>query len=93
MYALAQNKTTLEKSSVEFQELSRLIKDKEFKATSKINRDQGKIIRFALKKAARMFHHAPIEYNIIPSMREELIFLRSFLYLTQEWSGTCPLLI
>ena len=78
-HALAQNKTTFEKSSVEFQELSRLIKDKNFNATSKINRDQGKIIRFALKKAARMFHHAPIEYNIIPSMREELDFFEKFL--------------
>ena len=61
------------------QELSRLIKNKNFKATSKINREQGKIIRFALRKAARMFHHAPIEYNIIPSMGEELDFFENFL--------------
>ena len=42
-HALAQNKTTLEKSSFEFQELSRLIKNKSFKATSKINREKERL--------------------------------------------------
>ena len=38
-----------------------------------------KIVRFALKKAAKMVHHSPIEYNIVPSMREELDFFEEFL--------------
>ena len=74
---LGPEQTTLEKSSPEFQELSKLIKHNIFKATSIIIREQGKIIRFALKKAARMVHRVPLEYNIIPSVREELIFLKS----------------
>ena len=78
-YALAQNKPTVERSSLEFQELLKLIKNRHFKATSNINREHGNIIRFALKKAARMYHHAPIEYNIVPSMREELNFFENFL--------------
>ena len=84
VYALAQNKYTLETSSSEFQELTKIFKRKDFKGRvhgprsgdhSTVN--EHKIVRFALEKAARMVHHVPMEYNIVPSMREKLDFLRS----------------
>ena len=71
--ALAQNKYTLETSSSEFQEVTKTFRNKNSKPTDK----EQNIIRFALKKAARMVHHVPMEYNIVTSMREELDFLQS----------------
>ena len=77
-HALAQNKFTLERSSFEFQQLTKLLKNKDYRPNSKVD-EEHKIIRFALKKAARMVHHAPVEYNIIPSMREELDLFANYL--------------
>ena len=74
-HALAQNKHILEKSSHEFQELTKVFTDKNPKPTD----EEHKIIRFALKKAARMVHHIPMEYNIVPSMREEINFFAEYL--------------
>ena len=59
--------------------MSKLINNKDFKTASKLNRNHEKITRFALKKAARMIHHAHIEYNITPSTREELNFFEEHL--------------
>ena len=73
--ALAQNKYTLETSSSEFQKLTKTFRNKNSKPTDK----EQNIIRFALKKAARMVHHVPMEYNIVPSMREELDFFAKHL--------------
>ena len=39
--------------------------------TSKPNKDHKDILRVALEKTARMVNHSPIEYNIVPAMREE----------------------
>ena len=84
-HALAQNRFTLENSSKEFQKLTSLIQNRSVKIASKYNKDYEKIIRFALKKSARMVHHAPIKYNIVPSMREEINFFEEHL---KPGSGT-----
>jgi len=68
-FALAQNKIFLQSASPEFKNLSR-------KITSK-NHDS--IVRHALKKASRMVHHSSQEYNIVPSMRQEIDFLEQVL--------------
>ena len=78
-HALMQNKYTLKNSSKEFQELTNLIQRKDIKLSKKYSRDYEKIISFALKKLARMVHHVPIKYNIVPSMREELNFFGVYL--------------
>ena len=78
-HALMQNKYTLKNSSKEFQDLTSLIQRKNIKPGRKYNKDYEKIIRFALKKSARMVHHAPIKYNIVPSMREEIDFFEVYL--------------
>ena len=51
--------------------------------------------RFALKKAARMVHHSTIEYNIVPSMREDLDFFEEFLAPNSgvEWDAPIACLI
>ena len=38
--------------------------------------DEHKIVRFALKKAARMVYHVPMEFYIVPSTRKEQDVLR-----------------
>ena len=76
-FALSQNKLFLESSSREFQLLAKKIKSNDFKFES--SRDHGRVVRFALKKAAKMVHHCSREYNIVPSMREELDFLEQSL--------------
>ena len=78
-FALAQNRLTLLDSSPEFQRLVKTMQCKNFSPKSRLTEDHENIIRFALKKAAKMAHHSPIEYNIVPSMREELGFFEEFL--------------
>ena len=71
-FALAQNKLTLEKSSSEFKRLAKTISSKNFSPSEKGNKEHQSIVRFALKKAAKMMHNSPAQYNTIVSMREEL---------------------
>ena len=86
-HALAQNRYTLETSSAEFQELTKTFKNK----ISKPSHKEHKIIRFALKKAARMVHHVPMEYNIVPSMREELDFFAESLKTSSDVNWEAPI--
>ena len=68
---------------------------KNFSPKSKLTKDHENIICFALKKAAKMVHHSPIEYNIVPSMREELNFVEEFLAPDSgvEWEAPIAYLI
>ena len=76
-FALAQNKSFLESTSEEFRTLARQIDKKNFRSsTSKVHE---KLVRFALKKAARMVHQSKEEYYIVDSMREELDFFEQYL--------------
>ena len=76
-FALAQNKVFCESLSKEVQLLAKKIRNKDFRSES--SRDHGRVVRFALKKSTRMVHHCSMEYNIVPSMREELDFLEQYL--------------
>ena len=40
------------------------------------HKDHDKVVRFAMKKAAKMPHSSNMEYNIVPSMQEEINFFR-----------------
>ena len=55
-----------------FKSLLETIKTKNFK--SNMNSEHNSTVRFAIKKAAKMVHHAKMEYNIVTSMREEISF-------------------
>ena len=78
-FALAQNKLMLEKLSPEFKKLAKTISSRNFSPFQKANKNHQSTVRFALKKAARMVHNFPAEYNIIPSMNEELEFFKKSL--------------
>ena len=78
-FAFAQHKKTLSHSSKEFKMLVETIKCKNSSPNAEVNKNHESIIQHALKKAARMIHHSPIEYNIVPSMREEIAFFQKLL--------------
>lgn len=78
-FALAQNKLMLSKSSPEFKRLAKTISSGNFSPSNKDNKEHQSTVRFALKKAARMVHHSSAEYNIIPSMKDELDFFKKIL--------------
>ena len=90
-FVLAQNKEALTSSSPEFQQLVEQVHRKNFKASFQSNRKHEKIVRFALKKAAKMVHHSPIECNIVPSVRQELDFSEEFLKPDHGVSWESPL--
>ena len=71
-FALAQNKLMLSKSSLEFKKLAKIISAKNFSPTEKLNKEHQSIVMFGLKKAAKMIHDSPVEYNLVVSTREEL---------------------
>ena len=52
-----------------------MFKNKDFKPTV----EEHKVIRFTPKKVARMVHHVLMDYNIVPSIREELDFCAEYL--------------
>ena len=90
-FALAQNKLMLEKSSFEFKRLARTISSGNFSRSEKSNKDHQSTVRFALKKAARMVHSSPAQYNIIPSMKEELGFFKDILEPTSSVAWEAPI--
>ena len=55
------------------------IKCKNSSPNAEVNKNHESIIQHALKKAARMIYHSPSEYNIVPSMKEEIAFFQKFL--------------
>jgi hypothetical protein len=69
-FALAQNKKVLESTSTEYQLPVESISSQKEKYQS--IKDHGKLVQFALNKSARMVHHLSQEFNIFPSMREEI---------------------
>lgn len=71
-FALAHHTFTLENASFEYKRLARTISCKNFSSAANINNEHQSTVRFALKKAAKMIHDSPAEYNIIVPMREEL---------------------
>ena len=71
-FALAQNQTFLKSTSVEFQRQIKMTKCAGFK-------NMEPFVRFAIKKAAKLVHHCPVEYNIVESMREEIEFFARYL--------------
>jgi hypothetical protein len=76
-YALAENKRLLAESSPEFRAICLSLKTGNFPCTAK---DQAKHVNHAMKKAARLVHHAKFEYNINKTMRQEIEFFREKLH-------------
>jgi hypothetical protein len=72
-YALAENKRLLTESSQEFRDIIKSIKSGSFHCSAT---DQNRHISFALKKAARMVHHAGYKFVINETMRQEIEFFR-----------------
>ena len=72
-YALAKNKQLLLESSREFRDIVHSLHTGSFPCLSK---DQVRHISFALKKAAKLVHHAKCKYIINKSMRQEIEFFR-----------------
>ncbi len=65
-YALAKNKRLLADSSPEFQSICLSLRMGNFPCTAK---DQIKHVNHAMKRAARMVHHAKFKFNINKTMR------------------------
>ena len=76
-YALSENKRFLQDSSTEFQSLVASLKTGRFSCSVK---DQVRHISFALKRSAKLVHHARYQYNIPKSMRLEIEFFRDQLH-------------
>jgi len=75
--ALAANKAFLLEASPEFNLLIGRIRSNNYKASD--NRHNGKVIRFAMKQAARQIHHCKNDFFINAEMKEEIAFFRHFL--------------
>ncbi len=73
VYALSENKRLLQDSSPEFQSLVASMKTGHFVCSVK---DQVRHISFALKKSAKLVHHARYQYIIPKTMRQEIEFFR-----------------
>ena len=78
-FTIAQTKLILTDSSPKFQGLIKTMQCKNFSPRSKLNKDHESMVGFVLKTALRIVHDSPIEYNIVPSVREELDFFEEFL--------------
>ena len=89
-FALAQNKLLLSKASLEFKKLAKIISAK-ITPTEKLNKEHQSIVRFALKKAAKMIHNSPAEYNIVVSMREEIELFKKMLEPTSSVAWEAPI--
>ena len=72
-FALAQNKRLLLESSREFRDVVQSLRTGSYLCSAK---DQAKYISFALKKSAKMIHHAKFKFRITSSMRQEIEFFR-----------------
>merc|ERR1712086_1116135 len=66
------NQIFLKLTSVEFQRQIKMTKCAGIK-------NMETFVRFAIKKAAKLVHHCPVEYNIVRSMREEIEFFARYL--------------
>ncbi len=75
-FALAQNRCLLTESSREFRGVVESLRTGSFPCSSK---DQARHISFALKKAAKMVHHAKYKFRINTTMRQEIEFFRATL--------------
>ena len=84
-FALTQNKHTMSHSSPQFKSCWQRLMQKKIRT-----RDQQSLSKhnpFHTQKMARLVHHAPIKYNIVPSMREEIDFFAG--YLDRQEDSTC----
>jgi len=76
-HALGENKKELKKFSPAFRSLIDTIGARNFNASKR--RDHDKVVRFAIKQAARQVHHSTRKYNINKTMRAEIEFFREML--------------
>ena len=88
-YALSRNKQFLAESSPEFQALVKEIEARRFKSIACKN--QAQILRFVMKKHARMVHHSKRKYEINKSMRTEIEFFRQSLASNSSISWETPI--
>ena len=88
-FALGKNKEYLEAHSKEFQHLVALQKSGTRFAGAKTSHD--KIVRFAIKQAARSVHHSRRKYDIVPTMRAEIEFFRRMLQPNTGLSWETPI--
>ena len=72
-FALAQNKRLLTESSRKFRDVVQSLRTGSYLCSAK---DQARHISFALKKSAKMIHHAKFKFRINSSMRQEIEFFR-----------------
>jgi hypothetical protein len=72
-YALAKNKRLLADSSPKFQSICLSLRMGNFPCTAK---DQVKHVNHAMKRAAKMVHHAKFEFNTNKTMHQEIDFFR-----------------
>jgi hypothetical protein len=72
-YALSENKRLLSETSQEFRDMILAIQSGTFVTPCK---DLARHTSFAMKRAAKMTHHAAYEYNITTTMRAEIEFFR-----------------
>ena len=87
-YALSENKRLLQDSSPEFRSIVSSLKTGHFPCSIK---DQVRHISFALKRSAKLVHHARYQYNIDKMMRQEIEFFREKLDPTSEVRWESPI--
>ena len=87
-YALSENKRLLQDSSAEFRTLVSSLKTGRFACSVK---DQVRHTSFALKRSAKLVHHARYQYNINKTMRQEIEFFREQLAPTSEVRWEAPI--
>jgi hypothetical protein len=73
-YALSENKRLLTKLSAEFQDIILAIRNNAFITPSK---DLAWHTSFAMKRAAKLIHHASYQYNINRTMHYKIEFFRN----------------
>ena len=72
-YALSENKKLLSETSQEFRDMISIMRTNK---STIICKDLVRHTSFAMKRAAKMTHHASYEYNISTTMRAEIEFFR-----------------
>ena len=72
-YTLSENKRLLSETSQEFRDMISIMQSNKAVTTCK---DLARHTSFAMKRAAKMTHHASYEYNINTTMRAEIEFFR-----------------
>jgi hypothetical protein len=72
-YALSKNKQLLLESSREFRDIVNSLKKGPYLGA---NTDEKRHISFAMKRAAKLVHHAKYRYNINRTMCQEIDFFR-----------------